>query len=54
MGYQRSIAKKIIEKKADYILAVKGNQGTLERAVLDTIKFCKPIDVSKNLDLGHE
>jgi predicted transposase YbfD/YdcC len=29
MGCQRSIAKKIIDKKADYILALKGNQGTL-------------------------
>jgi predicted transposase YbfD/YdcC len=29
MGCQRDIAAKIIEKKADYILALKGNQGTL-------------------------
>src|ERR1700681_3375525 len=29
MGCQRSIAKKITDKKADYILALKGNQGTL-------------------------
>jgi predicted transposase YbfD/YdcC len=29
MGCQRSIAKKIIARKADYILALKGNQGTL-------------------------
>ena len=29
MGCQREIAKKIIDKKADYILALKGNQGTL-------------------------
>jgi len=29
MGCQRAIAKKIIDKKADYILALKGNQGTL-------------------------
>jgi predicted transposase YbfD/YdcC len=29
MGCQRSIAKKIIDKKADYIIALKGNQGTL-------------------------
>jgi predicted transposase YbfD/YdcC len=29
MGCQRDIAKKIIDKKADYILALKGNQGTL-------------------------
>lgn len=29
MGCQRGIAKKIIDKKADYVLALKGNQGTL-------------------------
>jgi predicted transposase YbfD/YdcC len=29
MGCQRDIAEKIIHKKADYILALKGNQGTL-------------------------
>jgi predicted transposase YbfD/YdcC len=29
MGCQRGIARKIIDKKADYILALKGNQGTL-------------------------
>ncbi len=27
-GCQRSIARKTIDKKADYILALKGNQGT--------------------------
>ena len=29
MGCQRAIAQKIIDKKANYILALKGNQGTL-------------------------
>src|SRR5436309_12362777 len=29
MGCQRDIAQKIINKKADYVLALKGNQGTL-------------------------
>jgi predicted transposase YbfD/YdcC len=29
MGCQREIAGKIIDKKADYVLALKGNQGTL-------------------------
>jgi len=33
MGCQRSIAKKILDKKADYILALKGNQGTLREDV---------------------
>jgi len=29
MGCQRAIAQKIVDKKADYILALKGNQGAL-------------------------
>jgi len=33
MGCQRDIARKIIEKKADYIVALKGNQGTLREDV---------------------
>ena len=33
MGCQRAIAQKVIEQKADYVLALKGNQPTLEQAV---------------------
>ncbi len=33
MGCQREIASKIIVKKADYMLALKGNQGTLREDV---------------------
>jgi predicted transposase YbfD/YdcC len=33
MGCQRDIAKKIIDKKADYVLALKGNQGSLREDV---------------------
>lgn len=33
MGCQRKIAQKIIDKKADYVLALKGNQGTLREDV---------------------
>jgi predicted transposase YbfD/YdcC len=33
MGCQRSIAQKILDKKANYILALKGNQGTLREDV---------------------
>jgi predicted transposase YbfD/YdcC len=33
MGCQREIAQKVIDKKADYILALKGNQGTLREDV---------------------
>ena len=33
MGCQRAIAQKIIDKKADYLLAVKGNQGSLRQDI---------------------
>ena len=33
MGTQKQIAAKIVGKKADYVLALKGNQGTLEEDV---------------------
>ena len=33
MGCQRDIAAKIVDKKADYILALKGNQGSLREDV---------------------
>src|SRR5713226_534794 len=33
MGCQRDIAQKVVNKKADYILALKGNQGTLREDV---------------------
>src|SRR5258708_6696066 len=33
MGCQRAIAQKIVDKKADYILALKGNQGSLREDV---------------------
>jgi len=33
MGCQREIARKIVDRRADYILALKGNQGTLREDV---------------------
>ncbi|MDC0584449.1 ISAs1 family transposase [Bacteroidales bacterium] len=53
MGCQTKIAETIIENKADYILAVKGNQGNLEQSIIDTIRFEKPISVNANDDYGH-
>ncbi len=37
MGTQTAIAEKIIDEGGDYILALKGNQGTLHDAVIDYI-----------------
>lgn len=35
MGCQTDIAEKIIQQQADYMLAVKGNQGTLSEDISD-------------------
>lgn len=37
MGTQKAIAEQIVEGGADYVLALKGNQGTLHQAVIDYI-----------------
>ena len=37
MGTQKAIAAKIIDREADYVLALKGNQETLHQAVIDYI-----------------
>jgi predicted transposase YbfD/YdcC len=38
MGAQKEIAKTIVEKEADYILALKGNQGNLHAQVVEFFK----------------
>src|SRR6478672_4564838 len=37
MGTQKAIAEQIIDQKADYVLALKGNQESLHQAVIDYI-----------------
>jgi predicted transposase YbfD/YdcC len=37
MGTQKAIAEQIVDQKADYVLALKGNQETLHQAVIDYI-----------------
>lgn len=37
MGTQTAIAAQIVEGQADYVLALKGNQGTLHQAVVDYV-----------------
>src|SRR6202790_3697917 len=42
IGTQKAIAAQIIDGEADYLLALKGNQGTLHQAVIDYIdEQCK-------------
>jgi predicted transposase YbfD/YdcC len=44
MGCQREIAQKIVDKKADYVLALKGNQGTLRDDVEEFVAEQKAVD----------
>ena len=53
MGCQRDIAENIISKEADYILAVKGNQGNFEENINDTVRFTQPAQDWKEDDFGH-
>ena len=53
MGTQKEIVKKIIEKQADYVLAVKENQPQLLEDVIDEFKFYKPSSINTTQDVDH-
>jgi len=53
MGCQKNIAKKIVRKQADYILAVKGNQNELFEDIQDSFRVIKPTDMCEDVDYGH-
>ena len=53
MGTQTAIAEKIIDKEGDYILAVKGNQGSLQQEVHTTCKRCRAVFDSGTVEKGH-
>jgi predicted transposase YbfD/YdcC len=54
IGCQREIAKKITDKKADYILALKGNQGTLHEDVELLVAEQKACDFKDTTISRHE
>ena len=53
MGCQEKIAKAIIDKKADYILAVKENQKQLYQNIQDEFRFTKELEIHTDLELDH-
>jgi len=61
MGCQTKIAKKIVDKQADYVLAVKDNQKHLNEAITDYFKFAllkdkfdsSHIEKVEQIDAGH-
>ena len=56
MGTQKDIVRCIIDAKADYVLALKANQGTLHEDVklfFDDLEVLKDCLVFSTLDAGH-
>ena len=53
MGCQRAIAEKIVAKKADYILAVKDNQGHLLEEMKDSFRMLEAALAAEEIDCGH-
>ncbi len=48
MGCQKKIARKIVSKQVDYILAVKENQKELLEDIQDSFRALKPSDTNKD------
>jgi predicted transposase YbfD/YdcC len=56
MGAQRDICSQIIEQGGDYVISLKGNQGTLHQDVADYFadpKLLAQCDSSEENDKGH-
>lgn len=53
MGCQTKIVEQIVESNANYIIAVKGNQPTLETQIRDTMTLTKPDSIDVQHNFGH-
>lgn len=53
MGCQKDIARKIIEREADYILTVKENQAELLDDIQDSFRILPPHSQHEDIDYGH-
>jgi predicted transposase YbfD/YdcC len=53
MDCQKNIASKIIEKEADYLLALKGNRGSLVEQMEDSFRFLPVNAFDEESDYGH-
>ena len=53
MGYQKSIAQKIIDSQVDYVLAVKGNQPSLEAQIEQSFCLEKPAEIFETIEMDH-
>ena len=50
---KRLLLKKIIKKKADYVLAVKNNQELLFENIENKFRFLKEIKTDEDINTGH-
>lgn len=53
MGCQENIVSKIKEAKAEYVIAVKGNQGSLYEQIMDEFRFSKNQPKEADIDFEH-
>ena len=53
MGCQKTIAAKIVEKEADYILALKSNHETLHRNVTQLFENKQVVESNAQQNIGH-
>lgn len=53
MGCQKEVAKQIRKAEADYILALKGNQSTLEQQVKAHFGYAVPASQNETVTKGH-
>ncbi len=53
MSCQKEIVRKIIDKKANFMLAVKANQKGLLESIMETIKMTRPVLSHSVADAGH-
>lgn len=53
IGCQKGIAEEIAGKEADYILALKSNQGNLLQQTEDSFRLLDAKSVSEEIDAGH-
>lgn len=51
MGCQKEIVKQIAEKSAEYVISLKGNQGTLHREIKDYLDYAERV---KFVDIAHD
>jgi len=53
IGCQKDITQEIVDAKGDYVIGLKGNQGSLHEEVKSQFSFVKPSDFFEKLEKSH-